>query len=150
MSCAESERATELSNLAADAPHTCRGGSRNYLEEDDCFACRLAALVEEWSGDSPGGDPAAGVGSTVAGSGLLADRERTHGTFRDNSRVFSGFLAAAPLESYPPELRYAVAGIYVKLARMACGMGWFAGHAEDIEGYARLIHDAVAEKTQER
>jgi hypothetical protein len=74
---------------------------------------------------------------------LVKAREHTHGRFEDNSRIFAGLLASAPLESYPETLRYAVAGIYIKLARMSAGDGTFPGHAEDIEGYARLIREAV-------
>jgi hypothetical protein len=76
---------------------------------------------------------------------LVEARERTHGRFEDNSRIFAGLLAAAPLESFPEALRYALAGIYMKLARMSAGVGSFPGHAEDLEGYARLIRIAVTE-----
>lgn len=77
------------------------------------------------------------------GADLIAERERTHGSIGDNSRRFAQLLEAVPLECFPAELRYCVTGILTKLARAASGDGAFAGHWDDVEGYARLAAGIV-------
>lgn len=82
----------------------------------------------------------------MARDALLEEREKTHGSFEDNSRLYNRLIEAIPLDAYPPMLRYAITGIYIKLARMAAGHGMFPGHSEDVRGYANLIHEYVTKE----
>jgi hypothetical protein len=69
---------------------------------------------------------------------LLAERERTHGSIKDNSETFAKLLEAVDLMKLPRDLRYCLVGILVKIARMTSGRGDFVGHWEDVRGYAEL------------
>lgn len=79
---------------------------------------------------------------------LLDERERTHGSFYSNSANFDRLVRALPLEGFDSRVRYAVVGIFVKLARMHSGEGLFRGHWEDIEGYARKVVELIDEESE--
>jgi len=74
------------------------------------------------------------VSSSVAS--ILTARERTHGSFSNNSDLFARLVTAIPLESYDPRIQYAIAGLYIKLARLASSKNAHREHIEDIAGYA--------------
>jgi hypothetical protein len=74
----------------------------------------------------------------MSADALIEERAKTHGMFADNSRIFSDLIAACSLENFDPKEQYAVAAIYLKLARLASGQ-MAREHWEDIEGYARLM-----------
>lgn len=67
---------------------------------------------------------------------LLETRERTHGTFTNNSDAFARLAKALPIEDFDERIQYAVAGIYIKLARLHSGKNAHREHIEDIAGYA--------------
>lgn len=78
----------------------------------------------------------------MSAKSLTDAREATHGRFEDNSEAFDRLLAALPLEGYDPRARYAVAGIYFKLARLYSGR-LERQHVEDIEGYAAKLLELI-------
>lgn len=73
---------------------------------------------------------------------LLATREVTHGPFSSNAVAFDRLLNACPLEGFDPRARYAIAGIYFKLARLYSGK-LVREHVEDIEGYAAKLLELI-------
>ena len=72
---------------------------------------------------------------------LLNERERTHGTYAENSRRYA--LLRAAMEPIPPGLDYAISGILIKLARIASGDKTHADHWDDIIGYSQLAKKTV-------
>ena len=74
---------------------------------------------------------------------LTDEREKTHGSFRDNCESFDRLLEAVPLERYHPLARYSISNIYTKLARMSGGMSMQRQHIEDIAGYAEKLLELI-------
>lgn len=73
---------------------------------------------------------------------LIEQRETTHGPFSSNAVAFDRLLNALPLDGFDPRARYAIAGIYFKLARLYSGK-LVREHVEDIEGYARKLLELI-------
>lgn len=74
---------------------------------------------------------------------LIDAREVTHGRFEDNSEAFARLNDALPIHSYDPEVQYAVAALYLKLARIHSGQAMQRQHWEDIEGYGRCVCEMI-------
>lgn len=78
---------------------------------------------------------------------ILTEREATHGSFRDNARVWVALLDAMwwyEINHAPHEQNLAVTMIMLKLARLAQNPK-VKDHWDDIAGYAKLGAEACNE-----
>lgn len=79
---------------------------------------------------------------------LLADRQKTHGEFSDHAlaaQQLKDIVRAAPgYAKMNPAMREGVEMVLHKVARLCAGDPYAADHWLDIEGYAHLVHQRVA------
>lgn len=77
---------------------------------------------------------------------LLNERQTTHGDFSQNAiygQELRSLFRSSPLwVNMPPMQREALDNIATKFSRILSGQADFAGHWEDVEGYARLARQA--------
>ena len=76
---------------------------------------------------------------------LLQERGTTHGSFRSNAvyaqRLREMWRASLHWDEMPVEHKEALDMLACKLSRILSGQSRFAGHWEDIRGYAQLAED---------
>ena len=73
---------------------------------------------------------------------LLQEREKTHGSFSNNARMWDRFCKAINNEAqFKPEQRLALCMIFLKIARLH-EQPLVKDHWDDIAGYAKLGSEA--------
>lgn len=71
-------------------------------------------------------------------SQILAEREKTHGSFEKNADIWMKLGNAGHLSGLSIPQQLALTMIYLKIARLLCGQAHNKDHWEDIVGYAKL------------
>lgn len=74
---------------------------------------------------------------------ILQEREKTHGTFKDNSLIWHKMIMSGPFPvGMPNEQILSITQIYLKLARIMSGNFKDKDHWKDLAGYAELGAEA--------
>lgn len=77
---------------------------------------------------------------------LLVEREKTHGSFEENAKIFCKFLTCLNYEqNVNDQQRLAIMMIFAKIARIHSGNPNEKDHWNDIAGYAKLGAEACDE-----
>lgn len=71
---------------------------------------------------------------------LLQEREKTHGSFKHNAKLWTDLVAVVPtrVNNFPCEQQLAICMIMLKLSRIMSGQASVLDHWDDIAGYAKL------------
>lgn len=80
-------------------------------------------------------------------SDVLAERQKTHGSFGDHARIAQALkeiMHASPnWEKFTPVYKEGLEMIAHKIARVCSGNAYHDDHVVDIQGYAKLMEDSL-------
>ena len=91
------------------------------------------------------------VNYTAPEAGEPLGRRATHGEFYKTAHAYEGVKSAIDRyvqKELPPQQRYALDMIAVKLSRIAAGDNYHEDHWRDIAGYASLVADRLERMPQ--
>lgn len=122
-----------------------RPGAINYVTQENSGVETIAALAEMERAHQ--GEQRA----LEAEAGEPLGRRATHGEFYKTAHAYEGIKSAIDRyiqKELPPQQRYALDMIAVKLARIVAGDNYHKDHWRDIAGYASLVADRLERAPQ--